>query len=141
MADNLPRDQFPGSHTVVHFGTLGNCAYIIESGSVEVLSQAGERLATLEAGALFGEVALLDLQERTATVRTLEPTTLLRIEHDHVQEMLRRTDPVIRHLLHLLLTRFRKTSAAAFPHTSAAVLQDGQTALRKLTLTRDLSHA
>jgi CRP-like cAMP-binding protein len=58
---------------------------------------------------LFGEVALLDQQPRTATVRTLEATTLVRIERSHVHELLKRSDPVIRHLMTLLLERFRST--------------------------------
>jgi CRP-like cAMP-binding protein len=71
--------------------------------------RTARRIAVLGAGELFGEVALLDQQPRTATVRTLEATTLVRIERGHVHELLKRSDPVIRHLMTLLLERFRST--------------------------------
>jgi len=138
----LPREQLPAGHTVFRFGDPGDSAYVIESGSVEVLSAGVRRIATLAAGALFGEVALLDQQPRTATVRTLEPTVLVCIDRGHVNELLKRTDPVIRHLLTLLLERFRSShpgtlTGGVMPHQA----NDQEVALRTLMLTRDLSHA
>ncbi len=143
MNDSLPREQLAPAETVFGIGEPGDSAYVIESGRVEILAgPEQERIAVLCAGELFGEVALLDQQPRTATVRTLEPTTLVRIERSHVNELLKRSDPVIRHLMTLLLERFRSTHsghvlAADAPH----VALDQVEALRTLTLTRDLSFA
>ncbi len=143
MNDSLPREQFALAETVFGIGEPGDSAYVIESGSVEILAGPEQgRIAMLCAGELFGEVALLDQQPRTATVRTLEATTLVRIERSHVNELLKRSDPVIRHLMTLLLERFRSTHpghvlASAAPHAAL----DQEEALRTLTLTRDLSFA
>lgn len=140
MSGTLPRVELPADSTVFSFGEAGDSAFVIEKGSVEVLAADGHRLATLMVGALFGEVALLDQQVRTATVRTLEPTSLFRIERDHVSELLKRADPVVRHLLTLLLERFR----SAYPGANAVVPRapaDQDAALRTLMLTRDLDHA
>lgn len=142
MNDSLPREQLAPAETVFGIGEPGDSAYVIESGRVEILAGSEqERIAVLGAGELFGEVALLDQQPRTATVRTLESTTLVRIERSHVNELLKRSDPVIRHLMTLLLERFRSTHPghvlADAPH--AAI--DQEEALRTLTLTRDLSFA
>lgn len=142
MNDALPREKFPAGFTVFGFGDPGDSAYAIESGCVEVLSSEGVRLAILAAGSLFGEVALLDQQPRTATVRTLEEAVLVRIDRNHVDELLKRTDPVIRHLLTLLLERFRSTCREpAGPHLLEGHPGDQEAALRTLMLTRDLSHA
>jgi hypothetical protein len=101
---------------------------------------------------MFGEVALLDHQPRTATVRTLVPTSLVRIDRTHVEELLGRADPVIQYLLRLLLERFRNSSgtlALAEPDkpdgsgASSALTQPDlhAAAVRTLSLAHDLSNA
>lgn len=146
MSDELPREQLPANATIFQRGEPGDSAFVIEAGCVEILSgdQPPRRLAVLSDGALFGEVALLDGLPRTATVRTLVPTTLIRIERAQVDELMRHTNPVIRHLLRLLIERFR--NGHGFPATYSASAAETSTslrdaALRTLVLTRDLSHA
>ena len=141
MNEGLPREQIAAGAEVFRFGEPGNSAYVVESGRVEVLAADGRPLAQLGVGALFGEVALLDQQARTATVRALEPTTLLRIERDHVQSLLKRADPVIRHLLSLLLARFRSAYPGAMTAPApGSQAPDQEAALRTLMLTRDLDY-
>ncbi len=152
-APGLKREVIPAQSLVFRAGDAGDAAYVIESGSVEVLagpSDALRRVAVLAQGAMFGEVALLDRQSRTATVRTLEPTTLVRIDRAHVEELLSRSDPVIQYLLRLLLERYRSSSLAA-PATgitaSATLAPDGlqqdlhAAAVRSLSLAHDLTDA
>lgn len=143
MNKNLPREQFAPAEIVFGIGEPGDSAYVIESGSVEILAGVAQgKIAVLGAGELFGEVALLDQLPRTATVRTLEVTTLVRIERGHVHELLKRSDPVIRHLVTLLLERFRSTHPGHVMASSGQhALIDQEVALRTLTLTRDLSFA
>ena len=141
MNEGLPREQIAAGAEVFRFGEPGNSAYVVESGRVEVLAADGRPLAQLGVGALFGEVALLDQQARTATVRALDPTTLLRIERDHVQSLLKRADPVIRHLLSLLLARFRSAYPGAMTAPApGSQAPDQEAALRTLMLTRDLDY-
>lgn len=116
MSDDLlgfKREIFNEHVAVFETGDAGEAAYVIESGCVEILvgaKGAQRRVAVLAEGAMFGEVALLDHQPRTATVRTLVPTRLVRIDRTHVEELLLRADPVIQYLLRLLLERFRNSS-------------------------------
>ncbi|WP_371324308.1 EAL domain-containing protein [Dechloromonas sp. ZY10] len=141
MQDFLPRENLPAGYLVCRYGEPGDSAYIIEAGGVEVITPAGVSIAQLGAGEIFGEVALLDRQSRTASVRTLSETTLLRIDRVHVQELLKRTDPVIRHLLTVLLERFRARSEALLPLDRRAAVEDGRIATQTLMLTQDLAHA
>jgi len=57
---------------IVQQGELGNCMYVIQKGRVAVVHEgdsADTRLATLEAGDVFGEMALFTKRPRTATVK------------------------------------------------------------------------
>lgn len=95
----------------------------------------------LAQGAMFGEVALLDHQPRTATIRTLVPTRLVRIERDHVQALLDRADPVVQFLMQILLKRFRHSSGES-PEMPAPMQEDlHSAAVRTLTLANDLANA
>jgi len=141
MQSLLPRENLPAGHLICRFGEPGDCAYLIESGAVEVLTAEGNSVARMAAGEIFGEVALLDCQPRTASVRTLAATTLLRIDRSHVQELLKRTDPVIRHLLTVLLERFRNRSQAVMQAALTTAAQDGIEAGQTLMLAQDLGHA
>ncbi|MEW6294610.1 MAG: EAL domain-containing protein [Pseudomonadota bacterium] len=143
--DSLPREYFPAGQVICAAGEPGECAYVIEVGSVEVLSATEQLIATMGPGELFGEMALLDQLPRTATVRALTAATMLRIDRAHIQELLRRTDPVIRHLLTLLLDRFRqRTASGAAPERlpgKAPQDHDETSATRTLMLAQELAYA
>jgi CRP-like cAMP-binding protein len=116
------RESFEAGVTVIESGAPGDCAYLIESGCCEVLVPADgglRRIDVLSRDDLFGEMALLDNLPRTATIRTLVPTVLVRIERRYVQSLLEQTDPVIQYLMRLLLYRFRRERAAASAQASA----------------------
>ena len=154
LISEFSREVLAAGVAVFQVGDAGDSAYVIESGCVEVLVGAPptqQRVAVLAQGAMFGEVALLDRQARTATVRALVPTTLVRIDRAHVEELLVRADPVIQYLLRLLLERFRNSSTktefpAALPalagHAGFAAPEDlHAAAVRTLSLAHDLSDA
>jgi len=68
---------------IVIQGEKGSSLFVLESGACEVLVRQPDGrdvlVATLEPGAIFGEVALLTGGERTATVRSLGEATLYEI--------------------------------------------------------------
>ena len=68
--------NFKKGEDIIEEGALGDCAYIIEEGSVEVskLSPHGEKqvLAVLEKSEIFGEMGLIDGLPRSATVTALD---------------------------------------------------------------------
>jgi len=71
----------PGQDIIVQ-GEKGDAYYIVKSGRVAVLvkesnAASPEQVAVLNAGEAFGEEALIRDKPRNATVRTLEPTTVL----------------------------------------------------------------
>lgn len=153
MTDAFDREVYDGQELVFQWGDLGESAYVIEEGCVEVLTGVGpelRRIAILTEGAMFGEVALLDRQPRTASVRALVPTRLIRIDRSHVEELLLRSDSVIQYLMQLLLARFRSTHDAAGLQKrpgganttdSVEAVDLHKAAVRTLSLAQDLSDA
>lgn len=165
MKDLFKRESHAAGAVVFHQGEPGDAAYVVEEGCVEVMTGlplAQKRIAVLAKGAMFGEVALLDHQPRTATVRTVTATHLIRIDRQHVEELLQRADPVIQYLMRLLLARFRNvrgfpsgmadgsnaspaagdSDMANAAEAAEAGMQDLQNAaVRMLTLAQDLTDA
>jgi small-conductance mechanosensitive channel len=83
------RQLFPSDYIVCREHDPGDSFYIILTGCVEVFSQrAGKYIATLHAGEFFGEMSLLLGTPRSATVRTLEETTLFIVDRNDLQKLL-----------------------------------------------------
>lgn len=125
MFDEFDREIFAGGQQIFKYGDMGDCAYLIEEGAVEVLvqKQGGEhRIKLIGKGELFGEVALIDYEPRTATVRAVEKTVLVPIPRKMMEGLLERSDPVLRHLLMVILERFRhRNDDTALPMPGAHV--------------------
>ena len=94
-------------------GDRGKSAYIIESGRVEIilLKSDGNKqsLGTRGAGAMIGEMALIDSAPRTATIVALEDCQLLEITQDDFSQRLDKADPILKMTTQVILTRYRDT--------------------------------
>ena len=112
MFDSLDRITYKAGDQIFREGDTGDCAYLIESGSVEVsISRENEsfRVGLLGVNDLFGEMALIDKRPRMATVTALDDTRVIRISRSLIEEKLSESDPLIAHLLRLVLKRFRQS--------------------------------
>jgi len=105
--------QIPARKVICHRGETGSQMYIIISGRVSMNtdSEEGKELTfgILGPGDIFGEIALLDGGERTATVKTIENTQLLVIERRDFLPFLEKNPKVAITLLSSLAARLRKT--------------------------------
>lgn len=132
--------RFASGTTVIHEGEEGDAAYFIASGTVEVwVSGTGAPVATLGVGDLFGEFALLSLNQlRTASVVATTPLNLLRISaadfHRYCQD-----HPELRAQLDaarekMEKTRFLKLAATPFSNLDNDRLQALIDCLQPLSL-------
>lgn len=144
MLKNLHREVYPAGEVIFREGDPGDSAYLIEEGSVEV-SVSSTQQSRIGKGELFGEIALIDQQPRTATVRAIESTVLIPIPRQLVKELLEKTDPVVRHLLLTILERYRSTrSQPAFDPSKSTIFRRDKTrgvATQQLRLAHDIAEA
>ncbi|RKU31601.1 hypothetical protein C6497_01355 [Candidatus Poribacteria bacterium] len=73
---------FPSDHILFEEGDDGDSLYLLVSGEISIIKADTEVLSFDEVGYCFGEVALIDDKPRSATIKTLSPTRLLRITRD-----------------------------------------------------------
>lgn len=95
---------------VVREGDVGNCAYLMQSGRVLVYNENNGRpveLAYLEAGEIFGEMALASDMPRAASVKALSDVDLIVIDRDILNKKLRRSDATVQAIVHMLIQRMR----------------------------------
>ena len=90
-------------------GEVGDAMYVLVDGAVEVV-KSGEVIATLEAGECVGEMAALDYEPRSATVRARAATRLVRLERNDLMDLLTDYPELVRSLATVLVERIRKSS-------------------------------
>jgi signal transduction histidine kinase len=96
-------------------GDQGDRAYIVESGTLEILKQARDRellVSTSGPGAVIGEMAILQAMPRTATVRAATDATLVAIDGDAFRQLVNESTAAARALLETMFARWRQTDAA-----------------------------
>lgn len=73
----------PAGATLFREGDDANAMFVVINGEVEVLKRSKRsteaRVAVLGPGDWFGEMSIVDIQPRSATVRALAPSRLLRV--------------------------------------------------------------
>jgi ATP:ADP antiporter, AAA family len=92
--------------TIFHKGDLGDSLYIIITGKLRV-DDADHLLNYLDENDVFGEMALLDAEPRVASVRAVEPTHLLRLDHGPFYELIADRPEVAIGLIRVLTGRLR----------------------------------
>ena len=102
---------FPKNAVVVTEGDLGNSMYVIAKGRVKVFLTSDEGkeviLNTLGPNGSFGELALLDDEPRSASVMTLEPSSLMIISRPSFERCLAEKPKIAVGLIRALVQRVR----------------------------------
>lgn len=113
---------------IIKEGETGNSAFLVQSGSVKVFVDYEGRqieLARLGPGQIFGEMALVFDEKRSATVETVEDTNLIVITRQTLEEKLRKSDPTIRAIVPMLMKRIVQTNNALLSrHADVKTLLD-----------------
>ena len=108
------RIELAAGQTLFREGDAATTAFLLERGTLRVTAERNGvpmLLGDLHAGALIGEMAVIDDSPRAATAIALEPCVLTAIDRDQFGERLATADPVLRGLLLSQLARYRSVLA------------------------------
>ena len=98
---------------IIQEGTLSDCAYIIESGSVEVSkkqpNEEKQIIAVLTENDIFGEMGLIDGLPRSATVVALEDCSITIITQETFNHLAQHNPQALMPILKVLAKRLRST--------------------------------
>ena len=96
LASSIPTSRVEAGEMVVEEGDTSTKMFVVIAGELEVI-KSGEsggdvRVAVLGPGDWFGEMSIIDVQPRSASVRAVAPTLVLSITAEHVENLLYRRD-------------------------------------------------
>ncbi len=107
--------RYEADTTIFYRGDPPQQVYLILEGrvAVESMSNQGKAIAlsALGKGEVFGEMAVLDGRERSANIRTLEPTSLLAIGNHQFHALLRDHTAFSQEVIQDLVLRLRRSDA------------------------------
>ena len=108
----MKKKYFKKGAKIIEEGTLSDCAYIIESGRVQVSKSMsnGEEpvIGILEENDIFGEMSLIDSLPRSATVLALEDCTISVITPEIFKSLSKHNPEALMPILKILASRLRK---------------------------------
>jgi len=96
LAESLPTSRIEAGAIVVKEGDLSTQMFVVVAGELEVIKKGESggdvRVAVLGPSDWFGEMAIIDVQPRSASVLAVAPTLVLSLTADHVENLLYRRD-------------------------------------------------
>lgn len=107
----MDRQVYAMDQVIFREGKPGSAAYVVQEGKVEIYKTINGNeevvLGTIDAGGLFGELALVDNQPRMASARATERTVLIAISRQTFEQKMSGSDRFIRAVLRILLGNYR----------------------------------
>ena len=113
--DDVRKEHYGKGTTIFFEGDPGDAMFIIESGSVGIVKEVEGgtiRLATLNDGELFGEMAIIDGGKRMASAVAQEDSVVLRIPRETMEAKLAGYDPFLQALIKILINNLRNVHQA-----------------------------
>ncbi len=104
--------EYEPNEFIFRQGDPGDLMYLVQDGEVEVLQDLGgyeNQVAVLERGDFFGEMAVLEEEPRTHSVRALKTSKLIKIDRAGFQSMLTRNAEIAVRMIRKLSLRLLST--------------------------------
>jgi response regulator RpfG family c-di-GMP phosphodiesterase len=116
IAERFDDVKCKAGDTLFTEGDRGDSFYVISKGEMIVLKGTGicqRELARMGPGEVFGEMALISHDPRTATLKSLTDTTLLRLKQDDFTILMDQDERFAQRILRLISRRLRQTTEVA----------------------------
>ena len=113
LAFTSQRVSFGEGEVLFHQGDPGDAAYVILSGSADILTGSDRgliKVAEISRNAIVGEIAILCDVTRTATVRAQGPVEALRIGKEHFLKLLSDFPAITIEVMRVLAERLSTTT-------------------------------
>jgi NTE family protein len=134
--------NLPGGWTLFKQGDEANALYIVTYGRLAAYmrNEAGEErmVAQIHAGEVIGEVALVSGEPRTATLKALRDSELLRLTRDAFEELVDTHPKVMPFIARQLVKRLRRAETRGAPDDSPRTFMVAP--LDPATPYRDVAH-
>lgn len=112
LVETLTVELFVEGQDIIREGNEGDRAYFLNRGSVDVLINRGAvKVATLDEGSVFGEMAIFGSGRRCATIRATEFCDCRVIHFSQFQKLLRQFPAENKYFLDLYEQRLKETNA------------------------------
>lgn len=98
--------DFAAGTTIFRQGDAGHEMFVIRNGAVDILV-GDHTVATLSEGEIFGEMALIDTQPRSATAVARENCTVVPIDERRFTFLIQQTPQFGLHVMRVLAQRLR----------------------------------
>ncbi len=136
----LSRELYYKGDEIIRQGDEAMRAYYLDYGRVEVIVKDEDsdhelKVEELEEGEIFGEMALINNEERSATIRALQTCSVSVISRGDIEDRIDNiADPVVAALIHTLSERLKiSTMDNVRKYSEMAALQDRMTGIIEST--------
>jgi CRP-like cAMP-binding protein len=102
--------EIPAGHALFKEGEPAEFMYVLMSGTAEIIAR-NRVLETAEAGAIVGEMAMIDESVRSATVVAKTDCKFLPIERERFNFFIQKRPEFAQHVMRVLVDRLRRTDA------------------------------
>ncbi len=106
LAPLMQEEEYEQGSLIFEEGEIGDCMYIIQQGEVRI-HKNNTTLAILKEKEVFGELALLDAEQRSASATASTDCVLFRIEQEPFYELIENRPEVAKGFIKILCQRLR----------------------------------
>ena len=107
VALSVQEESVRAGDSVIREGSIGDKMYIVVNGELEVRKEGGPKLAMLGEKQVFGDMALLDDEPRSASVLAQTDAHLLSLQRASLERILRRYSSIAFSMMRILTQRLR----------------------------------
>jgi CRP-like cAMP-binding protein len=98
---------YSAGQTIFSQGDPGNQMFIVLDGTVDIVIR-GKSIATLDSGNIFGEMALIDKNPRSATALAKTDVRLAAIDEERFMELVKENPRFALRIMSILAARLRR---------------------------------
>jgi len=114
LAPLMHEAEFEQNASIFKEGDMGDCMYIIYKGAVNI-HKGPTVLVTLKEKEVFGELALLDAEARSASATAATDCILFRINQEPFYELVESRTEVVKGFIKILCQRLRAQNERSVP--------------------------